>query len=371
MEAVATEMEEMCDRELCACNISQMSGGGRGEKTFSLLPQEVFQMILQYLPLSDVSKMDMAIVNHSLRPQFLDTLNGMLIPSFEDNEFEWMMLRNIIPQTFHQHHCDDHHCLAQSHIDIVPFLLKVRNHLEFLTLDGISKSDFRKLGAFPELKIFGLSLLGSPISLKSLVRFFGLNPQIEQITLNYSLFNYNSTLITSLAPKWPNLKYLNLSNNLWFNDYCVAKLAQSNLNLLSLDIGSTDVQQDGSLLLILNAFPNLQHLSFEECEDISREMREFCLRNVAIRSLRSHDLEVQVVGFEDLRSYFDVLGSGETGIEFPISDETLSVLMSTLLPLLQSPILVRFLEDRISLFIGPQTVCLLYFADSLDSHHRQ
>jgi hypothetical protein len=357
-----------------------------GEKTFALLPREVFQMILQYLPLKDISKMDMAIVNHNLRSHLLFTLNEWLIPSFEENEYDWIMLRNIKPKHFRQHHChvcedhycDDRRCYSQSHIDIVPFLLKVSDHLESLSLDGISKSDFRKLGAFPELTSFSLSLLRSSVSTKSLTRFFGLSPKLKRLDLNFSFYNYNVTLLTALISNCPNLRHLNLANNMWFNDHCVAKLTRSNLDLFLLNIDYTAVTQDESLQLILNAFPNLQHLSFGNCEGISLEMTEICVKQVAIRSLLSDDPDIQNLGFSCLHSYFHPLASGETGYPFPITDTTLDSIMKVVIPLLQSSVQVGYCLPFISL-IHPiltlvmvteyQTMCLRNLYNNVHRHH--
>jgi hypothetical protein len=312
------------------------------ENNFSLLSKEIFQFILQFLPMKDLAKMEMALLNHILRPHFLSALDRMIIPSLKDLNFlSWVMSRNIIPQEFCQHDDDDQeeiedasnilprgycpsHDNSEPKIPFIAFLLKIRNHLKSLSLDDLSEASFGALGAFPALTKVTLNT-PRRLSAKTLVNFWSLNPQLQEFSMSFAK-NFGSDLISALVHVCPNLKHLSLSHNHWFNDDCVVKLAQSNLNLLSLDVGNTSVQSDESIHLILNSFPNLHNLSFYECE-ISKEMGELSLRQIAIPSLLSDDLDIQMMGFACLTAYDNEV--------LPLENDTFFSIVSVLVPLLQ------------------------------------
>jgi hypothetical protein len=292
--------------------------------------------------------MDMAILNHSLRPHYLSAVNKMLMPSFEEYFFDWIILRNIIPQEVKYSYSFCHES-----INLSKLLHLSRVHLKTLILSDIADDCFRELGPFPALISFNLSCVQTPVSANSLMNFWSHHPQLQKLSLSFTQ-GFNSKLIVSLVSKCPNLKQLSLSYNQWFNDECVMKLVQGGLNLLSLNIRHSSVRLKKSLELILASFPNLHSFSIYDC-NFSLETREFYMRQVAIPSLLSDDPEIQSMGLNCIYAHFEILTSSECS-EFPIEDDTFSSIVWGVIPILQHPnqVDILYLEGSFLHFVGSQ-----------------
>jgi hypothetical protein len=271
--------------------------------------------------------MDMAIINHSLRPHYLSAVDGMLISSFREFYFlgNWIMSRNLKPRKIT---CE--YETMQPIGNPIPLLLNSRERLEILSLHEIPDNDFRQFGSFPALTDITFWGLESP--LVTLVNFLSLNPQLKKISLHFTR-GFNVEYVTSLISKCPNLKHLDLSHNKGFNDACAVKLVEGGLDLYSLRIDGTSVRQRESLDLILNSFPNLHYFTFSEC-GFSTEIREFILRQIAIPALLSDDPEIQSMGFYSVDHHFEILHSSEC-YDFQIDDEIFSSIVWALIPMLQ------------------------------------
>jgi hypothetical protein len=284
--------------------------------------------------------MDMAILNHRLRPHYLSGVNGMVVSTFREFQMlDWIISRNVIPQEVRY---TLHSCYTQT--SLCQLLHHSRTRLKTLSLGGISDPYFQELSSFPALTSFrlscfdaptlnslGLGYVRIPITPESIVNFCVLHPQLQEFSLNFA-DGFTSEFIVSLVSKCPNLKKLCMSYNKWFDDECVTKLVQGNLDLLSLDLSSTSVRQKESIELILNSFPNLHSFTFREC-GFSLETNEFCLRQVAIPSLLDNDPKIQSMGLNCIFDHFDILRSSECR-EFPIDDETFSSIAWGVIPIL-------------------------------------
>jgi hypothetical protein len=268
---------------------------------FLKLPPEIFDMVLAYLLLDELGKLDMAILNHSLRSHYLSTINlGMTTIEkyeapfwFEDieNQLLWIVSRNVIPlDIFYD----------VFHPAFLSLILNSRSKLRSLELcpsESIPAEYLSLIGPCPSLKKLKLFQCDD-ISHTSLKNFLALNPTLEKIVL-FSRVRLSPDYITSIAFNCRSLKHLDLSNNIWFNDRCLTELTQGTLNLTSLNISSTDIRSDPSVHLALKSFPNLRSLLLHECS-VSSDVIKLCLRQVVLPALTSDDPEIQSLGLDSL-----------------------------------------------------------------------
>jgi hypothetical protein len=254
------------------------------------LPREIFHLILEYLFLDDIKKLDLAIVNHEIRDRYLLLIDGLVLPSLEHislnpvgNRLNWIVSRKILFQEIISFYFSP---------KIFPLISNCRAQLKSLSLDDIP-SEYLPLGSFSSLTSIEFS--ACTISEDSFVNFFHLNPQLQKVTLRGD--HFHPTLLAIFAFHCPNLRHLDLSTNPWVDDDCLLELVREggNLNLLSLDVSYTSVRRDESICLVLTCFPNIRNFSFYECQ-VSPEMKEICLRQIAVPALMSDDSETLLMG---------------------------------------------------------------------------
>jgi hypothetical protein len=81
------------------------------------IPLEIFRTILEYLHIKEIVPLDNAILSHSLRPLYLQTLDGMTCPLYSGGmrylhphplmEAAWYLKRNILSNEISLFCCDD------------------------------------------------------------------------------------------------------------------------------------------------------------------------------------------------------------------------------------------------------------------------
>lgn len=262
------------------------------------LPCELFRLILEYLLVPDLGKLDIAIVNHELRFTYLSNLNGLILPRYRfssegimgmsryDQLISWLMKRNIIilRVILSSLDCRSSYC----------YNLNSQPRIQSLRLEYHPNECLSHIGNCPsltELAYVGFHFYRS-------LSFFEENPQITRFTLSVRdrIWAVSLAHIFELCP---NVTSLDLSNNQWLGDESVSVLVNSNLNLISLSLGETAIREDASVRLILNSFPNLQYLSFANC-DISKDMIHLCFEKVILPSLICHCDDLLLNGLRGL-----------------------------------------------------------------------
>jgi hypothetical protein len=270
---------------------------------FIYLPSEIFQMVLQYLPLYDLGAMDLAIMNSVLRPLYLSALPMMIIPQYvsdgsiqrndEDGQIvserlpdlckslEWMVLRKLRLLEISS---------DSFSASLFSLIMNSRNVLRTLLVKHLTSEAFIQLGTCSKLKTLGVDCTND---LEGFVIFLQHNPQIQTIVVNPA-FECTPDLFSHISENCPSLTALNVSDNYFFSDECIAELTKGSLKLTYLDLSNTTIL-DESIPLILSTYPNLQFLSLFGCS-ISDEMIKLCLRQVSLPSLLQEDPEIQILG---------------------------------------------------------------------------
>lgn len=238
----------------------------------------------------------MAVLNHSYRSYFLLTLQGLHIIKFEaflrkkskENYLQWLVLRKIVVVEIFLHYL---------HPLMFSLIQNSRSHLRTLRFffQELSNVYFQSLATLPALTDLDLGDCDE-LCQELLIEFFQLNPHLPKLSISSSS-PYTPSLMTYLPT---NLTYLDVSESLWFNDQCVSILSKSQLRLSYLNISYTDVHEDSSIELIINAFPSLYYLLFYEC-DISDDMVKLSLHRVISPSIRSDQLDHQCAGITCLQ----------------------------------------------------------------------
>jgi hypothetical protein len=247
----------------------------------SCLPCEILQLVLQYLRLEELVRMDYATTNQLLRPSFLSALSRVEIPRYKtpSNYIEyrkdnllWLLRRCIAPLEI----------LSEgSEPEISALISNSRQRLRSLRLS--SCPDFPSQFFVDHLT-----------SCRSLIT-------LELI----SCPSFPPVFLGSLVRICVNVKHLNVSCNQWFDDECVTLLTTGVLDLFALNISKTNVLQDRSIQAVLDSFPNLHAISMAHCP-ISGDMVRLCLRQVVIPSLCNRDTEIQWLGLSCVNAFNDV-----------------------------------------------------------------
>lgn len=247
------------------------------------LPTELLRMILQYLPLQDICKMDTAVTNHDMRPEFLAVLAGMTIIEYKSpsspskDSQKWLLLRDIYPLQLSYIKCSVQ----------FPLLLRCK---EVLTSLQLIRPLSKALPNFPSLRTLKINNLSNDC-IRSLTILLSNNPQLEYLELSTE-----APFDLSLLRFTPYLKGLTLSQNKWLNDRTLSPLLGLIRNLQYIDLTETQVHSYDTFRNLIKSCPDLHYISFGG--SLSIEVRVLCYQSVVYPSLACADLEANLLGLQ-------------------------------------------------------------------------
>lgn len=253
------------------------------------LPYDVIRIIFQYLSLSDISRVDSAVLNHETRDTLLKILDNMIIPEYisldtgcrKKDCLDWLLLRNIRPLEI---------TVKLFHPLMLHLIINSRFHLKLLDLrTEILDEYLRQIRPCPNLE--KVVLWSCEITAERFSLFLKQHQHLKSLSLDVE---FTLSFASAIANNCPNLTSLDVSYCDGFNDAYVLIIAQGCRKLMDLDISGTEVTSD-SVQIIFDILPNLRSISLSAC-DVSNDLMRRCLRQVALPSLTSADPETQVHG---------------------------------------------------------------------------
>lgn len=222
------------------------------------MPFELFRMILEYLPLSQLKYFHFGIKNIALRDLFHQSMSVSEYTAFEEltsKEIRWLYQRDILVRSLRLNQ------FSQSEVD---YIRKFSSSITSLTLRG---------DCTLRTKLKCPSLIGSCPSLTTLflIEWYHLtnkqvenvlkpNPQLKRLKL-YSLYSLNNITIFNIGKYCPNLYHLNLSGNEWVKDNSVICIIERCPSLKSINVRRTSITTSG-LKQIATNFPKLESFKF-------------------------------------------------------------------------------------------------------------
>lgn len=253
-------------------------------KCFLDLPIDIFRIILEYLTLPDLGRLDKAILNHAFRSFYLSSMKSMILyndESFNRHQdiFIWLNLRDIRPKS----------TIITG--DATPWKL-ITPVLYSLTITRMPKKC--EIGFLPSLKKLDIKEKASVI-LEPL-----LNKTPELRVLMISRGDYSLDFYTFLSQKCRNLLHFVPPPS--FNDASLeSMLSASPLRLQILLLEKTSVMFDISIKHLLRAIPTLHILTLPHRFSVEIHMQ--CLHQITIPSLQSFDCERQFNALDSLSSF--------------------------------------------------------------------
>lgn len=238
--------------------------------------------------------MDIAIMNHELRSHYLQTINGMIIPSFYGDNgdiINWIIMRNILPMEI------EVSLTYPTDISVISHSKSVLTTLT-ITLENAEFNffnEFKAIGNIPCLTSLDYGKINNFYQLSS---FVIKNPQLQRLSLTVD--NPLGLPETLKIQNFPSLRELDLSLNSWLKDRYVNDLVKGKLNLLSLNISYTSITRIQSIRSILEGFPNLCFLDFSgSCVQEINDVIQLLFQRVK-ESLAIDDPEIQQRALECL-----------------------------------------------------------------------
>lgn len=250
------------------------------------LPCDLLRMIMEYLHLKEMARLDTAIFNHTLRPLLLEAMHGMILPMYANGNsnlfsLRWILSKNILAKNIE---CETD--------NISPEMYQLLLNSQFI-LQSLSICTCDSLGHFPCLKRFILQS-SNP---KGINEFIASNSQLEVIEL-YCESPFPLSVCHSLAC-CRKLTQLTLCGNDWFSDVYLLALLENELRLCYLDIRDTDARDEDSIDRIFTSCRDLCYLAID-VDVVSLQYLEKCWCKIISPALESDDLESIRWGLECL-----------------------------------------------------------------------
>lgn len=257
------------------------------------LPADGFRSFLKYLTLPELCVLDLAILNHEMRSQYLLALSGMIVKDLEilftTRLLQWLLQRKMLVRHIHKPFPGD---LMQR------LICSSQQTLQSLTISS-PKLLPSLLIHFPNLTSFNLSNC-QKIHQESFQQFLLLNPKIERLALSNV-----SRLSLSTIGNLQNLSDLDLSSNQWITNEALWSLCEGCLTLLAVNIRDTGIDSEDSIESFLSAHPNLHYFGFDSF--MFETLSPLILRSVILNSLSSDCPKRQLLG---LRNCYEIFSEG-------------------------------------------------------------
>jgi hypothetical protein len=261
-----------------------------------ILPPELFRLILEFLEHpKGLIPLDNAILSHRLRPFYLNAIERMTLSLHIGTARNyltsvWLLNRKILPTSIWIFPFD--------HPSYLLLIERSRLVLKSLSISYSANANVDAmllfLGNFPHLIQLDINSINFNAT-SNFVRFLCANPQLEKLTVPF-LNTPSREFIRDISQCCPNLKELYASKNNWFDDACVTLLIQGRLQKLEhLELGSTAVLEEASIVNILTHFPLLKSFTIRNC-NFSMNTKFYFMNEYALPRWRSVDPELQLIG---------------------------------------------------------------------------
>lgn len=247
---------------------------------FLLLPPELWRLILAGLSLTDIAKLDTALLNYEVRFNFLVSIAGLsleIIPKSKNPQalLSWMVKRQISTKEIE----------FENNLLTITLLMNSRNALQSLKFFNDRKGIPLDWGYFPSLT--ALEFYEQP-NLEDFSIILISNPQLKKLCFVISEPWVSPPPLT--RERFPYLQDLSLSNNRWLNDNHIVELIQGNLNLNYLNISYTLVKENRTIDLIIESYPHLNFLGAVGCAFSNKnEIFTIILNFIVLPSLHTNN----------------------------------------------------------------------------------
>jgi hypothetical protein len=261
------------------------------------LPVDGFRSFLKYLTLQELSLLDLAILNHEIRSQYLLALSGMIIKDseivFTTKQIQWLLQRQMLIKE------------VKNSFPGEPIqMLICRSHHILKSLTIATSEQFHSLLInFPNLDSLNLSNC-EKIKREDFKQFIRLNPTIKKLNLPNVTGLSQSTL--AVLGDLPNLRCLDLSSNKWITDKTLDSLSQRCLSLLLVNLRETEIDNPDSIEEFLSTHPNLHFLGYDSYR-FSENLNLLILNSVILNSISSDCPKRQLLG---LQGCFEIFSDG-------------------------------------------------------------
>jgi hypothetical protein len=253
---------------------------------FEILPDDLFRYCLQYLSLDEIGRLDNSMVNHATRSCYLSSLKGferdeLPIPHFDHTSaVSWLCSRGVRMKRI-------------SLIELNPESLELISNCRFILQDLTFQSSRWNMNSLwdqiphcPHLHRLNFNSCAS-LTEEGLVSILTQNSHLKILELANLTF-LNSDFISSLTETVSGLNHLSLQRNEQLTDDILPSLLQLK-NLKSINLQRTDIN-DGTILGLMNAFPQIRFIAFSYHNMSSATVISY-LREMGVRGLNSSNLE--------------------------------------------------------------------------------
>jgi hypothetical protein len=266
---------------------------------------------MEYLPITTgIIPLDNAILNHSLRSRYLESLSGLRMNHFQIQQdffqpsdsfskgVDWMINRNVHSLEISIQNCPLHENYSQ-------LIERSRPLIRSISFQGsreLIHSIFLQ-GTFPLLRTLCIPFCSvCPIHF---VVFLLTNPQLESLDIA-GMENSSVDILPIISEICPHLTSLNLSQIPWVTDECIPQLVKGFPKLCNLNIDCARITQPSSIVTLLNSFPLLKSLSISSWR-LPLDAIKYYILEYADPRLDSDDLELQGAGCRAYASVASVL----------------------------------------------------------------
>jgi hypothetical protein len=175
--------------------------------------------------------------------------------------------------------------------------------MDFHLSPELNMTSFNQLGSCPSLTSVSLENC-SKIHYLSLERFLKSNPRLESLNLRAARL-FTSKVLPVLTACGRNLRYLNMSEQHWFDDNCFRSITKSLPRLKSINISETSVRMK-SVVEFLKTKPSVQSIGYSGARtDLEQEDITF-LMQFALQGVMSDDLVSLHLGLDNLNKFLGV-----------------------------------------------------------------
>jgi hypothetical protein len=263
------------------------------------LPVDLLRLILQYLMMKEIGRLDLSMTNTSMRPFYLTAMAGMDLAELSytsrlsSNHLNWLILRGVSASSL-----SFQNLKSQEQ----QFISNCRQTLKSLSISSYYLIDLElnQIEQCPSLTSLSLGRCHR-FTDDGLRNILQKTPKLHTLDIS-STFSLTPQSILFLVSHCSSIQHLDVSFNLWFNNESLEYLSRcGNLNLKSINFTGTSVNQ--SISEFIDAYPNIRSIKLHGFMSI--ENRLLVLRRVACRSLMSTDSELQRLGLRSFDESFE------------------------------------------------------------------
>jgi hypothetical protein len=253
------------------------------------LPTDLFRLLLSFICLPDLIRLDNSLTNHELREIYLTAMRGFSNHSWRSSttNIDWIILRGVSLKEI---------SFSEFAFQRLELIEKFRSSLVTINFgDLYLEVDLHLIGTCPSLTHLNLS--GNSFSSNAWEPVLISNPQIRHLDLRRAS-KLSNDIIKTIVAYCPHLEHLDLSFNMWVTDETIALLVSSQLRLKSLQFRCTNVRNNETIVNLLDTFPSLSLLGYDQFAAFETNFR--VLTEITFPSVLSEDHGPQILGINEI-----------------------------------------------------------------------